>query len=120
MILRLRGQDIVICNFEMRGKTFKHDTLYRHQFHCYHEYYSFHTGSYLFPGPSHHYGPFHQRYPISFNGSLVRRIKIWSDGPPKPPQTRMAQVLKWELFKLVTFYSHFMVPNAKLLKGILM
>ena len=51
-----------------------------HLLHRYH-------GLYLLPGPSDHYGPFHQRFPISFNGSLVQRIKIWFDGPPKPPQT---------------------------------
>ena len=47
--------------------------------------------SHLLPGPSDHYGPFHQTFPITFNGSLVRRIKICSDGPPKTPQTSMTQ-----------------------------
>ena len=50
------------------------------------------TGSYLFPGPSDHYGPFHQTFPITFNGSLVRRMKIWSDGPAKMPQTSVTQM----------------------------
>ena len=42
----------------------------------------------LYRGPSDQYGPFLQRYPIGFGGSLVRQIKIWSDGLQKLPSSR--------------------------------
>ena len=46
----------------------------------------------MFPNPSDHYGPFHQIFPVTFKGSLVRRIKIWSNRPQKTLQISMTLV----------------------------
>ena len=44
--------------------------------------------------------------PIALNGSLVRRIKIWCDGPLKMPQVSMTLAITFETLDLLTSFWH--------------